>query len=234
MKILIGYSMRSGSTLLQHVLNQHSQVRSFSDLSSFWAWSKIVSGVPIKQVYCMKPMDLVFLGKRFPFYRRFDKLVWIARDPRDSYLSSLESGYAYLFWPKGRHEHGIDVGLLRRWKRVYRHYFRHEHRWYRVHYEALVTDPDTTLAALFDYLELEPEQLLPFSKYNTLNGGDRKLRHTRTVKNHSAGRHARELSPAQLAVFEKHLGPEMRRLGYLERVATSVQPTDAALDPRAV
>lgn len=36
LKTLIGYSMRSGSTLLQHILAQHSRLRSFSDPSSNW------------------------------------------------------------------------------------------------------------------------------------------------------------------------------------------------------
>lgn len=35
MRILIGYSMRSGSTLLQHILDGHTKLRSLSDLSSF-------------------------------------------------------------------------------------------------------------------------------------------------------------------------------------------------------
>jgi hypothetical protein len=50
-------------------------------------------------------------------FDHFDRYVWLVRDPRDSYLSAVESGYAYLFWPRGKKEMGIDVGLLKRWKK---------------------------------------------------------------------------------------------------------------------
>lgn len=215
MKILIGYSMRSGSTLLQHILNQHSQIRSFSDLSSNLALVRILLQRHPEGNYCMKPMDLVFLGKRCPLLRYFDKFIWISRDPRDSYLSSLESGYAYLFWLPGRKEHGIDVGLLRRWKRIYRHFFRERERWHWIRYEDLVSDPDRTLAGLLDYLELPHETLLPFSRFNLANGGDHKLRHTRTVKAKSVARYRKEMSQLQQQIFKKHLGREMEQLGYL-------------------
>ena len=214
--ILIGYSMRSGSTLLQHVLDQHSQVRAFSDLSSFPALLRLRAGRSYDAHVCIKPMDVFYLGRRPRLEPHFDKRIWLARDPRDSYLSTRSSGYAYLLWPPGRRVHGIDVGLLRRWKRIYRQYFQQPERWHLITYESLVRDPDRALAELLDYLDLNAEQLLPFkTPFRKLNGGDYKLSQTRTVNPESAGRHREELTSDQQAVFRAYLGPEMERLGYL-------------------
>lgn len=216
MRILIGYSMRSGSTLLQHMLGSHSALRSLSDLSSFAALARIGLGLRLPDRLCVKPMDLLYLQPGIDFYPRFDRFVWLARDPRDSYLSAIESGYAYLFWPRGRREVGIDIGLLERWRRIYRHYFERPDRWYRLRYEDLVARPEPTLRALLDHLELRYEPLYPFSRFTLLRGGDYKITRHRSISRRSRQRHCRELSAGQNAVFARHLGVEMRELGYLE------------------
>jgi hypothetical protein len=216
MRILIGYSMRSGSTLLQHMLGGHSALRSLSDLSSLAALARIGLGLRLPDHLCVKPMDLLYLQRGIDCYRRFDRFVWLARDPRDSYLSAIESGYAYLFWPRGRPEAGIDVGLLERWRRIYRHYFEHPDRWYRLRYEDLVARPEPTLRALLDHLELAYEPLYPFSRFTLLRGGDYKITRHRSISGRSRQRHCRELTAEQNAVFARHLGAEMRELGYLE------------------
>lgn len=213
MRILIGYSMRSGSTLLQHLFNQHSQIRAFSDLTSFPVLAGLGLGLPLRNV-CVKPMDLFFLGADTRILDRFDKLVWLSRDPRDSYLSAIESRYAYLFWPKGRRERGIDVGLLDRWRRIYSHYFADPARWHLVRYEDLVEDPETQLTRLLDYVELPKEELIPFSKFLPIAGGDMKLRGQTGIHNKSIQRHLRKMRPDQRAIFARELGPMMEQLGY--------------------
>jgi len=214
MRILIGYSMRSGSTLLQHILGQHSAVTSYSDLSSFPVLARLVAGLPVSGTICVKPMDLFFLFDRLLLQPYFDRFVWIARDPRDAYLSAMESRYAYLFWPPGRKEAGIDTGQLRRWQRVYRHYFSNPARWHLVKYETLVEEPDAELTRLLAYLELPFERLYPFMRFQMRNGGDPKLRATHSIHSASSGRYRRSLSDLQQAVFRKYLGPEMAALGY--------------------
>lgn len=214
MKVLIGYSMRSGSTLLQHILNGHSQLRSFSDISSMFALIQILARLPIRGHVCVKPMDLLFLQRRIDFDRFFDKFLWLARDPRDSYLSTVESGYAYLFWRRGARRAGVDVSLLERWKRVYRTYLDHPERWHLIHYERLVGEPETTVAEILDYLGLAYEPLFPFKRFERATGGDYKIAQHTNVTRRSAKRHTKELSPEQLAVFEAILGPEMEALGY--------------------
>ncbi len=215
MRILIGYSMRSGSTLLQHLLHQHESIRSFSDLSSLAVLPSLMAGVPMRGV-CVKPPDLFYLAKRCPLLtNRFEKFVWIARDPRDSYLSSIESGYAYLFWPKGPKIHGIDVGLLDRWRRIYRCLLENRERWHVVRYEDLSSNPEATIAKVFDYLELPNDQdVLNFGKFSMLSGGDHKLRKQNTVHSKSVARHIRQLSAEQQDLFWRKLGPEMKALGY--------------------
>jgi hypothetical protein len=217
MKILIGYHQRSGSTLLQHILNSHSQVRSFSDANSFLILPALLSGYSPEGNICIKPVDNFFLFRPRYLYRRFDKFIWLARDPRDSYLSALEVGFAYgsSLWLPGKKLHGIDVGLLGRWKRVYREYFRRKNRWYLVRYEDLVQNPDRVLQHLFAYLELPYERVYPFKPFNRAAGGDPKVSKTRTIHHKSVSRYREGLSKLQQRVFSKFLGKEMRALGYL-------------------
>lgn len=216
MKILIGYHQRSGSTLLQHILNAHSKVRSFSDASSLLVLPSLLAGYTPTENICIKPMDTFFMRRPRLLYRRFDKFIWLARDPRDSYLSALEIGYAYGFnmWLPGPTMHGVDVGLLHRWKRIYRQYFRRKNRWHLVRYEDLVNDPDPVLKDLFNYLELPYEKVYPFEKFNFAAGGDPKLAKTRTIHKKSANRYREKLSEVQIRVFRKFLGKEMKALGY--------------------
>lgn len=214
MRILIGYSMRSGSTLLQHILAQHSAVRSCSDVSSLPALAAAWLGLGKTGHRLIKPVDLLYLLPGNGQLKGFDRYVWLVRDPRDSYLSAVESGYAYLFWPRGRKEQGIDVGLVKRWQRIARRYLASPDTWHLVRYEDLVQDPDGTLTALLDYIALPPQQLLPFSRFNLFNGGDYKLRSTATVKTSSLYRHTQQLSPKQQDVFRRYLAPELEAFGY--------------------
>lgn len=214
MRILVGYSMRSGSTLLQHILDQHSEVRACSDVSSLPSLAAAWLGLRKRGYRLIKPVDLLYLLPGSRQYRGFDRYVWLARDPRDSYLSAVESGYAYLFWPRGKKEEGIDVGLLKRWKQIAQRYLHSPEKWHLVRYEDLVRDPDTTLAALLEHIALPPEQLLPFSRFNLLKGGDYKLRSTTTVTTKSLHRHTRQLSTAQQHVFDTYLGQELEAFGY--------------------
>lgn len=215
MRILIGYSMRSGSTLLQHVLDGHSQIEAYGDLSSVGALLRRATGLADRTHLCIKPMDLLYLQPGHGFYRHFDRFVWIARDPRDSYLSALESGYAYLLWPPGRRREGIDLGLLRRWQRVYhRHYFAQPERWHLLRYEDLVSAPAPTLARLLRYLGVAQEPLFPFPQFKRRHGGDYKLRQHRTISTGSRERHRGQLTARQEDVFEEVLGEDMAALGY--------------------
>lgn len=212
--------MRSGSTLLQHILGGHSQIRSYSDLSSTLVLPRLFMGWRPRQPLVVKPMDLLFLQQRYNFYRHFDRFLWLARDPRDSYLSSVESGYAYLFWPRGAKRgemvEGIDTGLLKRWQRIYRHYFEHQSQWQLVRYEDLVEQPEKTVGDILQYLELPYEKLFPFDNFSLLQGGDYKLARSNTVNKQSARRFIKKLSAAQLQVFDDFLGEEMEWLGYAD------------------
>ena len=213
MRILIGYSMRSGSTLLQHILHQHPKISSYSDLNSLLILPPLVCGVPLNNV-CVKPMDLFFLGQSIFFRNRFDRFVWITRDPRDSYVSSIEYKWASAIWPKGRRVKGIATGLVRRWKRVYRHYFTEPERWHLVRYEDLATKPEETSAKLLEYLGLPHHNVVDFGHFKGLGGGDMKLRKENTVHPKSVFRFRRVLSMEQQQVFADMIGGEMRQLGY--------------------
>ncbi|SEL30662.1 sulfotransferase family protein [Ectothiorhodospira marina] len=214
MRVIIGYSMRSGSTLLAHILSGHSQARAYSDISSNWALARIALGLQPPGTVCIKPVDLLYLQRRLRLWERYDRCIWLARDPRDAYLSTVESGYAYLLWRRGRMEQGIDVGLLARWRRIYDSYLADPDPWYRVHYEDLVAEPDATLAGLLTYLDLPHEKLYPFQTFDIRHGGDYKIARSNTVRDDSRHRYRRELTAAQMEVFDRYLGPHMRALGY--------------------
>lgn len=215
--ILIGYAMRSGSTLLQHILNEHSHLQAYSDLNSLFVLPPALAGLHSRQKQVIKPLDLFYVYTRSPFYERFDKFIWIARDPRDSYLSAEEAGpiYQYLFWKPGERQHGIDLGLLERWRRTYHHFFDDERRWHLIRYEDLVNRPRKTLKRLFTYLEVPFEKVYPFRRFRLFSaGGDYKLRKTRDIHSKSVGRHRDDLSDVQQSLFRKLLGTQIRKLGY--------------------
>jgi hypothetical protein len=215
--ILIGYAMRSGSTLLQHILNEHSLIHAYSDFNSLFVLPPTIAGLRSNVNRVVKPLDLFYVYIRGSFYERFDKFIWIARDPRDSYLSAEEAGpiYQYLFWRPGERKHGIDLGLLERWKRTYHHYFDDETRWHLIKYEELVTRPRRILRRLFAYLELPFEKVYPFRRFRLYRaGGDYKLRNTKDIHSKSVGRYRNCLSADQQSIFRKVLGPQIQRLGY--------------------
>lgn len=214
MRVLIGYAMRSGSTLLAHVLGGHSRVRAYGDVSSIGALPKLLRGAD--ETVVVKPPDLLFLSSRFSLDGCFDRHIWLTRDPRDSYLSAVESGYAYLFRRPGPFRDGIDVGLLKRWSRIHRRYLDHPDRWRLVRYEDLARHPLPTLDGLLAYLGLPRETLLPFQwrRSHWLRGGDYKIARTRNVTTRGIGRYRETLTAAQQQVFADILGDEMRVLKY--------------------
>ncbi len=214
MKILIGYSMRSGSTLLMHLLGQHPEIRALGDVSSLFYLARAAAGRSPRGAYCVKPPDLVFLHGKHGRWKGFTRRIWLVRDPRDSYLSTVESGYAYLFQRRGRRTAGIDLGLLERWKRIQGCYLRSPENWRLVRYEDLTAAPEETLRSLYTDLKLVFPGIKPFPKYNILHGGDYKIRNTTSVTTQSRGRHEKALTAAQQRVFTEHLGAEMGRYGY--------------------
>lgn len=214
MKILIGYYQRSGSTLLQHILNEHSQIRSYSDVNSLLMLPLFLTGHKPNVNVCVKPLDIFFMIDNDKFYGVFDRFVWLARDPRDSYLSAFEVKFAYNFWLPGKKLRGIDIGLLKRWRLIYKQYFNNSHRWHLVRYEDLVTKPHQVLQRLFRYLEVPYENVYPFKKHNLLSGGDPKLRKTKNIHTSSVTRYKNEMALGQQMVFRWLLRREMLVLGY--------------------
>jgi len=209
--------MRSGSTLLQHILNEHSKIRSFSDINSLFVLPAMLSDYQPDSNLCLKPIDLLYLYTQRPFYDRFDKFIWITRDPRDAYLSASEAGPAFMYflWLPGDKEQGIDTGQLERWKRIYRHYFKNPKRWHLIRYENLVTRPKRVLKKLFRYLEVPFEQVYPFNPFKWFgSGGDPKLKETETIHKKSVARYQDQMPEPQRNVFKKYLGREMKKLGY--------------------
>lgn len=74
MEVLIGCSMRSGSTLRAHVLGGHSAVQAYGDLPSMAALPR--PGFPDQgRTLVVKPPDLVFLSPRLDVRYRFDRKV---------------------------------------------------------------------------------------------------------------------------------------------------------------
>jgi len=215
MKILIGYYQRSGSTLLQHILNEHSQIRSYSDVNSLLVIPPILTGYEPDGNVCVKPLDVFFLIEKDTFYDKFDKFIWLARDPRDSYLSAFEVKFAYNFWFPGKKVRGVDVGLLKRWRIIYQQYFRNTRRWHLLRYEDLVTRPKWVMRRLFRYLEVPYEDVFPFKKHNILSGGDPKLRKTDTIHQKSVTRYKTQMPRRQQNVIKWFLRREMKKLGYI-------------------
>jgi hypothetical protein len=216
MKILIGYAQRSGSTLLQHILSEHSQISSYSDVNSLFILPALLSGYEPTKNICVKPSDNYFLLlKDERYYEKFDKFIWIARDPRDSYLSAFEIKFAYFLWLPGRKLHGVDIGILHRWRMIYKQYFQNRKRWHLIRYEDLVTKPEKELRRLFKYLELPYESVFPFkNRFNILAGGDPKLHKTKTIHKRSVARYLMQMPKLQQKVFKRILGWEMKELGY--------------------
>jgi hypothetical protein len=176
----------------------------------------LLAGYQPRGNICIKPLDVFYAFENDFLYQRFDKFIWLARDPRDSYLSAFEVRYAYNFWFPGRKLRGVDVGLLRRWRIIHQHYFNNTRRWHLLRYEDLVTKPKEMLQKLFSYLEVPFEDVFPFRKFRLLPaGGDPKIQRTSTIHNKSVARYKDQMSKRQQRVFRRFLGKEMHQLGYL-------------------
>jgi hypothetical protein len=163
---------------------------------------------------CIKPLDIFFMIENNKFYDKFDKFIWLARDPRDSYLSAFEVKFAYNFWLPGKRLRGIDIGLLRRWRLIYQQYFRNPSRWHLVRYEDLVSNPTQVVRNIFRYLGVPYQEVFSFRKHNLLSGGDPKLRKTKKIHRKSVSRYREQMSLNQQRVFQWFLKPEMLKLGY--------------------
>lgn len=214
-KILIGYSMRSGSTLLQHILDQHPDIKSYGDVSSLATLAQLPFRTNFDTHICVKPVDLFYKNGIIPFSNTFTKFVWISRDPRDSYLSTVESKYHRMVSTKNRVE-DLDIGIIQRWGKIYEAYFENQDKWYLIRYEDLVSNPDKELPRLFEYLGIPYQQLLPFNQFSMLHGGDYKISGTTMPSKASVKRWESQLTVAQNKIFCAIVGKQMEALGYVE------------------
>jgi hypothetical protein len=66
--ILIGYAMHSGCTLLQHILNEHSQIHAYSDFNSLLVLPPALAGLHAERHLVINPLDLFYVYARNPFH----------------------------------------------------------------------------------------------------------------------------------------------------------------------
>jgi len=150
-------------------------------------------------------------------------LLWLVRDPRDVAVSARKSVFSPCdprlsarLWAK-QQQQGLDLQA------------RIGDRVHRLHYEALVGDPEATIRAVCDYLgEAFDPAMLAFSKTDNAR---RIAKMMASWKNADAGflknntqKWRTQLGPCDLRVVEEEAGAQMEALGY-ERATDARGPT---------
>ena len=161
---------------------------------------------------------------------RFPKagLLWLVRDPRDVAVSARKSVFSPCdprlsarLW-SAQQAHGLALEA------------RMPERILRIHYEALTTDPDTTIRAVCNHLEesFHPD-MLQFSK---TQNAQRIAQMMDSWKNASAGflknnsqKWRRELTEVEIRAVEEECGEQMETLGYARSTDAGVPVSDPLL-----
>ncbi len=136
------------------------------------------------------------------------KVLLLTRDGRGVYHSRRTSGFS--------RKEAMD-GWRRYNRRAHRLLSRHvpEQALHRVHYEAIVQSPETEVAKICEFLDIEFEEAMltirPTSSH-LVNGNDMRLKGTQQLR--ADERWKTEMSTAELAWFTRHDGGTNRDLGY--------------------
>lgn len=151
------------------------------------------------------------------------RFIYLVRDPRAVVLSLMNA-------PFGSRRIGNSCNL---W--LYGHGY---HQGYRnalgdrykiVRYEDLVTQPESTLREICQFLSLQfSPQMLQFHRRKELGFNKRDFQHmSNTLKplfTSSVDKWREELSSAQIAIVQSALGKEMQEMGYEPVAASTVLP----------
>jgi aryl sulfotransferase len=168
-------------------------------------------------------------------FPKFDKIVYIIRDPRDVALSMnrfqftpyMQTYYPGPFASPEDHLQKTFRRYMQRWSRHVADHLRHTQRLgiYIVFYERLLRDFDTELAALLRYLEIEPTperiaaigRAVNFETMHAENPG-----HVRQGKSYGWARHLTAEYQAQAVT---HAGGLLKLLHYpLDAAQTDMLP----------
>jgi len=136
------------------------------------------------------------------------KILLLTRDGRGVYHSRRSSGFS--------RQEAMD-GWRRYNRRAHRLLSQHvaEQHMYRVHYEALVQNPEVEVAKICDFLEIEFEEAMLTirpTESHLVNGNDMRLKGTQKLRPDE--RWKTEMAEEELAWFTRNDGGTNRDLGY--------------------
>lgn len=148
------------------------------------------------------------------------RLLWLVRDPRDVAVSSRRSVFSAT--------HPVFVAELWRDQQRLGLQWEEEGRpQLRIHYEALLAEPEEQVRRICDFLgeDFEPQMLRYFETEEAQRSGGLSQSWAATAKpiqKDRAGAWKKSLSPQEVFWVEAIAGPEMERLGY----PRSLPPSD--------
>ena len=158
------------------------------------------------------------------FYRKFDKIVYVVRDPRDTSLS--KANFAFTDYVKSRNRHAENspdeylanrlAGSTITWVRhVARHLqYQHEFRIHFVFFERLLNDTDDELRRLLDYLELDLNDEKFAELKSTITFSSMKERDPEHVSSGQSGTWRTKLTDTQKKLVVRLAGPLLEKLNY--------------------
>lgn len=221
---------RTGTTLLANLINVHPDAYCMSEPYRFFfgrgCWmaddecvaqhpNRFVSRnmrtrsetrVGVKETFFTANQALGWRNQRF-----FDEMkrlgavtVVIQRDPRDTYASARESAR--------RGDPTVPDIFTDSWKTFVE--WAAKHADVAVTYEALVLEPEKTMAKVLDALGLASEGYRP-SPEPMIGGGDRGALAGRSIDGSSVGSYRTRVSREAVMAIEQRCQDEMRALGYL-------------------
>ena len=158
------------------------------------------------------------------FYRKFDKIVYVVRDPRDTSLSKANFAFTDYIQSRNRHDERSPEEYLENrlagstitWVRHVARHLQHQQEFniHFVFFERLLDDTDNELRRLLDYLELGLDDAKFAELKSTIAFSSMKERDPEHVSSGQSGKWRTKFTDSQKSLVVRLAGPLLDKLEY--------------------